>query len=1195
MKYNELIQIRPGFQASVNLEYDLNKIEKVRSYIPTEQSVKMLGAFLRSYYFSSESHNRATVLIGPYGRGKSHLLLVLSALTSLDLRVTDEDGKIGVRDTLYELCEKIAQVDRETGALAKTIVDSNIRTLPVVINSNTTNINQAFLIALHDALENAGLRNLLPTTYFDAALPVIEKWENAYQDMYAQLGVELRKHKTTVDALRMGLKQFDQSSYELFCKCHASITSAEFNPLTNMDVVKLYLAVGNALQEQTGYCGITIIFDEFSKFLEANLDRSKMLNFKIIQDMAEAATRSGGNQLHFTCITHKDILDHASSDHFKTIEGRFRKLQFVTSSEQSYELISNALIKSPAFPLFLEEYANEFETVASDSARFNIFRELTEEAYRKKLVYGCFPLTPVTAYALLHISELVGQNERTLFTFLSQNEPYTLRAFLNQDIDGFRVISVDHIYDYFEELFKKEIFNTKVHSLWAKTDSALRQVTDEHQRKILKAIAIIAMLSDEQVKPIPAHIKAALTMPEEMFAPAVKALLKLRILSQKDTSEYVLLTAAGLDIQNAIDNYVKTRLPRINECDILSKAYNLGFVIPRAYNDHYGMTRSFKNIYMDANVLLQYKNAEQLLREYPFDGLIIHVIHHQKTDLTNVLEKIRTFENAPQIVLCLSHLLFDHELLLKQYEAATKLLDGPDVHADPRYKEELEVQVEDLRHRIANVITQMYSPASVNSFFVNCTGELAVGRQVDLNKAITAICTGCYSMTPVVNNELVNKRKLNAQNTKARDLVVDWLLRDTEENKIPCMSGSGPEVSIFKSAIQHKGLDVSTEVSDAGMNAVLKIIFGFIAGCEKERGEFAHLYKILTSPPYGMRKGIIPVYIAYAMRANKQSIIIYFKGKEVPLSASTLSHLNENPEHYQILLETSITQRDDYLNALQTLFQTCGDTEVAGTNRIYWVVRSMQNWMRSFPEYTKKHKYHLEYGERKRVSPAVEAIRTELLKFDVNARELLFDVLPKQLGTADDLELCFEEIANVKQHLDTHIAVFRTELSRKLISLFSADYQGGLTSAVLNWYKALPETTALHLFDADTNALLAAIAKHTGYDDNILLNKLVYAFAVIAIEDWNDRQAEIFIEKIADSIAKVNGFVQTPAGDIQDGKLSVSVDGTHIEKVFSADAITPLGKTVLNNLKSVFEDYNDAIEPEEQLAILAKLIGEIIH
>ena len=207
MKYSEIIQISQGFQASVNLEYDLNKIEKVRSYIPTEQSVKMLEAFLRSYYYDTEPQNRATVLIGPYGRGKSHLLLVLSALTSLDLRITDGEDNLGIRQVQYELCDKIAQVDVTAGALAREIVESNIRTLPVIINSNTTDINQAFLVALSEALRNADLIDLLPKTYFDAALPILDKWETSFKEMYNQLSVELAKSKTNIDALLIVLKQ----------------------------------------------------------------------------------------------------------------------------------------------------------------------------------------------------------------------------------------------------------------------------------------------------------------------------------------------------------------------------------------------------------------------------------------------------------------------------------------------------------------------------------------------------------------------------------------------------------------------------------------------------------------------------------------------------------------------------------------------------------------------------------------------------------------------------------------------------------------------------------------------------------------------------------------------------------------------------------------------------------------------------
>lgn len=582
MKYNELVEVNQGFQSSVNLEYDLNNIDKIRGYIPTEQSVKVLGSFLYSFYYNTEPQNRATVLIGPYGRGKSHLLLVLTALTSLDVSAKSNTEKENARKIQIELCNKIVHVNKEVGVLARVIVDSNIRALPVIINSNSTDINQSFLLALNDALNRANLEELLPDTYFDSAIAVIEKWKNRFPEALVKLKEELRKSKKSLEELKIGLKQFNQNSYRLFCDCYPKVAAGtEFNPLTNMDVVKLYMAVSNALKEQTDYCGISIIFDEFSKFLEANLEKSKMLNFKIIQDMAEAATRSKDAQLHLTCITHKDILDYSSSDSFKTVEGRFRKLRFVVSSEQSYELIANAIIKKKSFLSFRKKYLQLFTEMANRSAMTMVFTDLSPEAYESKLISGCFPLSPLSAFALLHVSELVGQNERTLFTFLAQSDRFTFKRFIDEEISELKWITIDYIYDYFEELFKKEVFNTSVHSVWAKTNSAVRQVTDEKQLRILKAIAVFNIIDDERLRPVPAHLKASLHMKDDDFDNATRSLMKRHIISQRNSSEFVLLTSNGVDVQRRIDQYVKTSLSKINICETLTRACDLGFIIPR--------------------------------------------------------------------------------------------------------------------------------------------------------------------------------------------------------------------------------------------------------------------------------------------------------------------------------------------------------------------------------------------------------------------------------------------------------------------------------------------------------------------------------------------------------------------------------------------------------------------------------------
>ena len=1196
MKYSELIEVNQGFQTSVNLEYDLNKTGKIRSYIPTAQSVKVLGAFLRSYYYNTEPQNRATVLIGPYGRGKSHLLLVLSALTSLDVRASNAKEKKKARQIQNDLCKKITLVDPEVGALAKAIVESEIRTLPVIINSNSTDINQSFLVAINDALVRSELQDLLPVTYFDSAISLMDRWESSFPDAYSKLVKELKEFKTNPEELRIGLKQYSQKAYSLFCRCYPRIAAGtEFNPLTNMDVVKLYLSVANALREQTPYHGITIIFDEFSKFLEANLDRSKMLNFKIIQDMAEAAARSGSSQLHFTCITHKDILDYSSADSFKTVEGRFRKIRFVSSSEQSYELIANAIIKKDAFAIFKRTHADKFNEVASASSRIDVFNELTDDAYERKLVYGCFPLTPISAYTLLHVSELVGQNERTLFTFLAQDTQFTLQSFLEEERDCFDVITVDYIYDYFEELFKKEVFNVAVHSVWAKTDSALRQVCDPMQRKVLKAIAIINIIGDERFRPTPPHIKASIRISDEIFDVAAKELLKKHILSQRDSSEYVLLTANGVDVQKTVDNFIKTKLARINECDVLERACELGFILPHKYNDDFSMTRCFKNIYMDAIVFTQYKNANQLLTEYPYDGLVIHIICSQKESMEKVAKKIQAFSATPQIVICTSSIEFEHEDILKQYEAVEQLKCKVESKEGPHFFDELEVYEEDLQRRIRSIIDVMYSPSSEHSHFYNCNGEFAVSRQTELNQEISNVCAACYSMTPIINNEMVNKRQLNAQNTKARDLVIDWLLQHSEDTVIPCMDGYGPEVSIFKSAFKHTGLDTSSKVQDNGMNAVLDRISDFISGCEKKKSNFEALYQVLTSAPFGMRKGVIPLYIAYVMRQYKENVIMYFKGKEIELSASALSHLNETPESYQILIETGTADRNRFLDGLQALFERYNDAQTPSINRIYTIVKSMQNWMRSLPEYTKKFKIYLENGEMQPIPSSALVVRSELIKFEINSRELLFNTWLSKLSDNENLFECYGEIVKVKELFDMHLVVYRRELTSMLTAMFTPGYQGGLSHSVKAWYKRLPDASKQHIFDADANALLSTANLITTYDDSALLDSLVSIFVSIAIEDWSDSLAESFIRGISDAIGRINDYVESTSDTERDGHISIAIDGIHIEKAFSVDAITPLGKTALSNLQSVFDEYNDALEPDERLAILAQLMSEIIQ
>lgn len=1189
MNYGDFIKINEGFHSSVNLEYDLNKREKLAGYIPTEQSVKVLGAFLRPFYSKKDADCRATVLVGPYGRGKSHLLLVLSALTS----------KHGNGDCHPEelcamrlnLCEKIKRINSEIGVLAEAVVSSEVNTLPIIINSNSNDIYQAFLVAMHDALQNAKLEHLLPNTHFDAAVEVIDKWKNNFPEATKKFEKQLRKLKTSGEELYIKLKQFDQEAYAQFCQVYPEVAvGAEFNPLYNRDVVKLYTAITSALCEQTRYTGIHIIFDEFSKFLEANLDRTKMLNFKVIQDMAEAAVRSGENRIHFTCVTHKNILDYSSSDSFKTVEGRFREVRFVASSEQSYELIANAIEKDSIFSEFMQEHELDFAELNKAMARVSIFSELTQEAYHKKLVEGCFPLTPISAFSLLRVSELVGQNERTLFTFLAQNGEYTLSAFLKAERSSVSFVTVDYVYDYFQELFKKEVFNPSVHSIWTKTNRAIRQVKNKTQIRILKAIAIVLIIGDEQFKTTPAHIKAALMLEDEAFEQAVKILLQKHILSQRESSEYVLLTANGVDVKKSIRNHIDAKISKINVCETLQQYAPLGTVIPRAYNDAFSMMRFFKKIYMEASVFLCYQMATQLLSEYPYDGLVIYIVNVSNVKPQILLDKISEYQAFPELVFCISDAPFEMELLLKEAIAIQALLKIADEQGDQHYIDELEIFREDTKHQIVSSIDSLYVPSSIHSQYYNGAGELFVTKKSDLNHAISQICHIRYNSTPVINNEMVNKRILNAQNIRSRNGAVDWVLQHSDAAQIPCMAGHGAEVSIYKSAFSHTGLDIASESNNAGINATLTVMREFIVKCEGVSHCVNELYDVLLAPPFGMRKGIIPLFLAYAMRPYKQDVIIYFKGKEMELSAEVLSRLNESPQDYELLLEQGTALRDDYLNQLESLFLPYINDNVNGSNRIYRIVKSMQSWMRSLPDYSKK--YTQEVGGAA-VENQLISLRNELLKYEVNSRDLLLQVFPRHLRTAD-FNQCFQEISIYKNALDNHISNSREALYRRIKRLFYPNYRGSMPQAIMKWYADLSTHEQNHIYDRDTNELLALAKNLTSYDEQRVLDDLINIFTAISIEDWNDALCSKFLKAIEQSIKSIKEASRMEKETHIESRISLKIDNSTLERTFATSEISPLGGILKRSLSSALEEFSESIEPREKLAILASLMQEIL-
>ena len=193
MKYSDIVGVNENFQYSVNLQFDINNIDKIKEYIPTKDGCELLKKYIESIV---NGKNRATTLVGPYGKGKSHLLLVLITLLN-----DYEENDIKYID---EFIVKIRNIDEELYDTLKNIRERKLRLMPVIINSNYGDLNQAFLLALSEALEREKLSDVIVNTYFDVAIKVIEKWEEKYQVAVEDFKKCLKEYNCSLKDLKKG-------------------------------------------------------------------------------------------------------------------------------------------------------------------------------------------------------------------------------------------------------------------------------------------------------------------------------------------------------------------------------------------------------------------------------------------------------------------------------------------------------------------------------------------------------------------------------------------------------------------------------------------------------------------------------------------------------------------------------------------------------------------------------------------------------------------------------------------------------------------------------------------------------------------------------------------------------------------------------------------------------------------------------
>lgn len=1208
---NKMISVSSGFQYSVNIAYDLYDDNKLKNFIPTRSSLLLLESILLST--NNDSTNRARILIGAYGKGKSHIVLtILSILMQRDFRLFEK------------LSEKLTEFPK-INQLVNNYYDSDKKIFPIIITGANTSLTQAFVLSMQRALSENNLTDIMPETNYQAAISTIERWSKKFPDTLIEFErLADTKHQ---DFIKL-LKNYDVDSYRLFEELYPLLTSGStFNPFLGFDVVELYESVAKGLKEK-GYSGIYVVYDEFSKYLEANIKTASVSDTKMLQDFAEKCNRSGSLQMHLMLISHKeianyiDVLPKQKVDGWRGISERFEHVHLNNNFSQTYEIIRTVIRQDKdLWETFYKNNKSIFTDLYKTYNQHQIFSDTSKEDI-KLTIEDSYPLHPVSTFILPRLSERIAQNERTLFTFLSAKGENTLSSILDEKNDTkIEFVTPDQIFDYFEPLFRKEVYSDVLHEQYVLTKKILDRIEgNDLETRIIKTISLIYILEQfEKLSPTPAEIVKIFSIKysKDDVSSAIENLINNEcvVYLKRNNGFLKLKETSGINIREKINEVVEKEKSSIRIKDVLNNNNFDSYMYPAKYNDEREMTRFFSFEFIDSKEVDESINWEQKiasLNNDNADGFVVAIIPSEDSEIERVKRVLTSnLDKSERCIFVLPRTFESIEDIIYEFNAVTILKDQS--VEDKVLFDEYEVIYEDLLDVINKYIVKYTRPENNSSIYIYNSIKQDISRKSDLTELLSNICDSIFFKTPVINNEVINKNEITGVAANSRNKIITALLRNELDTNLG-FNGSGQEVSIMRSTLVMTGIltldtypvQLNFDTQDVHMKNMLFGILEFVFKAKKNgKVEFRKIYDYLTLPRFniGLRYGLIPIYLSVIFHNCKQEIVIKNNLGQIPLNADTIEQINANPESFSLHYLEWDEDKEKFIARMEQLFAPYVIQSEKLLNSYDYIVSAMKRWYLSLPKFTKESKRTLDGNKiDKRYLALLNSLRSGL-----NGQDLLFEHLPKEYGYSEFNIGVSENIEKAKMFFDNLLDQTKQLLIDEVQKKFSEDLKtnknASISSIIRDWLDTLNDSIYTHVFNNGTEKCLMLFKNITADSDSFIV-RLAKLATDLRIEDWgndtflNFRNRIDEYKKTAEAYSKENNATSEPAiSEIQVNQYQLSfMDNDGGVKVRRFDKVERSKRSNLlyNAIESQLASMGQSISESEKRQVLMELLSKLL-
>jgi len=1177
MKLEEILAPTLGFQRSVSVLYDLDDRERIRGFIPTDHAEWVMSHVLDAL---AGQGNRALMIIGSYGTGKSHLATFIGSLLGKRVATCDFEAVLTrVRDKNLR------------DALTREVNESRPY-LIVPAMGGTYDVRTSLLKALRRAVEREQLKLTLDSA-FARAVEVVKRWETEYKETYLRFENELRATTfISVDAFLRALDNADKDALRWFEFLYRKLSAgAEFDQYGS-DVVETYVQVARNLPA-LNYRGIFVVFDEFNRVLEEG--SRDALTLKTLQDLAEACNRSNKDQnIYLMLISHKTIGQYVTgnsnnhAEEWLKVEGRFRIYDLTRHPGERYQLMGKVLTKLRGDWQEVLESAGK-ALLCADNPRLRDLLRLRLPNYTldaiDALVKDCFPLHPVLVYVLPLVSNRLAQNERTMFTFMASLDESPLVRMLKRELSDVEYIYLYQLFDYFETEMRRSS-EQDIGTTWIKVANALHQFDrDGSEGMILRTIGILSILGNQELttrEVVEFSLRPKLS--EDEFRGALLRLIEKRLVFMGDTESLAIAVPVGMDINAELAARVH-RMTLESVFD-LQKYGIRDYVVPQRFNLETGMTRYLSPRYVDYRGLLSTLQEASTGLSPGVDGLIVYVFPSSEQDLADCRRVVLDTSISQLVLVCLP----SKPVLIRDAVLKVRALDDirnsvRKTRLDEDLEHVLAMYFDDALSHLRRIVSKLTVPSSFVEYYWKGQKREAINSPVDLSDFVSDMMRRVYEYTPVINNELVNRANPTSTSRRALSFVIDAVLRGTA--RVGAKMRSSQEQFMFDTLFVLTGLHPSSDKPRSeSCSRILQEVESFLRQTYGKPATMEQLITNLVQPPYGIRAGTIPVFLAAALSEHAKTVVFRDKsGAECLLTSALLEKITGNPENYSVEVEKWNDYYDLLVLGLADVFEV--DLNMASHSEFEMIGDAVFRWFVSLPKVAR---------ETKRVDHVAQGLRRVARRIIRNPREVILREIPEISGSSatsrDGVRRILDAVSRAKVDLENVLNVERAVVTRLTEDLLRKC--GARKGSILQMSKEFLNMHVSRLgMSRDFDRFADCIQSHEGSDIEFI-EDLAHELIGIPLADWTDETEESF-RSILENILATASNIETHSEEPQ---VEISFPGPNNsppKKYFIARGpVSELAALLQSELEMAINDFGDAISRTEVKQVLLGILERML-